>query len=201
MIQNIPGGLFLHPAGLPYSALSILSSSNILKAKPIGKMLLTKHSSSGRPMNPYVFFMSLLIYMALTGYLTAWYIRVGKNGSIIGRKIGSLVTPGSESDFIRIRRGHILSAVVGFTCDISGTLIMEIERIRGRIKFHPVPPALDWFHLITAQGALYLFLVVMTLGFLKRKGAPISRFHYPVAKIFFLFWFSSSISGWFYRVH
>ena len=152
-------------------------------------------------MNWYVIFMSLLIYLALTGYLTAWYIRVGKNGASIGRRIGSLVTSPSESDFIRIRRGHILSAVVGFGCDISGTLIMEIERIKGRIKFHPVPPALDWFHLITAQGALYLFLVVMVLGFLKRKGAPVSRYHYPVAKIFFLFWFSSSISGWFYRVH
>ena len=135
-------------------------------------------------MNWYVFFMSLLIYMALTGYLTAWYIRVGKKGSAVGRRIGSLVTPASATDFIRIRRGHIFSAVVGFGCDISGTLIMEIERIRGRIKFHPVPPALDWFHLITAQGALYLFLVVMTLGFLKRKGASISRFHYPAALCF-----------------
>ena len=152
-------------------------------------------------MNPYVFFMSLLIYMALTGYLTAWYIRVGKNGARIGRWIGNWITPAQSTDFIRIRRGHILAALAGFGCDIAGTIIMEVERIRGRIKFHPVPPALDWFHLITAQGALFLFLVVMALGLLKRKGHPISRFHYPVAKVFFIFWFSSSISGWFYRVH
>ena len=152
-------------------------------------------------MNPYVFFMSLLIYMALAGYLTAWYIRVGKHGSRIGKRIGAMITPDQASDFIRIRRGHILSALVGFGCDISGTVIMEVERIRGRIKFHPVPPALDWFHLITAQGALFLFLIVMILGLLKRRGASVSRFHYPVAKIFFIFWFSSSISGWFYRVH
>jgi hypothetical protein len=152
-------------------------------------------------MNPYVFFMSLLIYLALTGYLTAWYIRVGKNGPAIGKYLGGLISKPGTSTFLLIRRGHILSAVVGFGCDISGTIIMEVERIKGRIKFHPVPPALDWFHLITAQGALYLFLVVMALGLMKRKGHPLSRYHYPVAKVFFIFWFSSSISGWFYRVH
>ena len=151
-------------------------------------------------MNPYIVMMSILIYLALAGYLTAWYIRSGRNGSAIGRQIGSLFSTENTSDFIRIRRGHIASALFGFTCDVSGTIIMEVERIKGRIKFHPVPPALDWFHLITAQGALFLFIILAILGFMKRKGAPISRFHVPVAKVFFLLWISSSISGWFYRI-
>lgn len=151
-------------------------------------------------MNPYIVMMSILIYLALSGYVTAWYIRRGKHGAAVGKKIGALIANDRDSDFIRIRKGHIFSALFGFCCDVSGTIIMEVERVKGRIKFHPVPPALDWFHLITAQGALFLFIVLAILGFMKRKGVPISRYHVPVANVFFVLWISSSVSGWFYRI-
>lgn len=151
-------------------------------------------------MNPYVVSMSLLIYMALAGYLTALYIRLGKHGPSIGRTLGGLISNPGVSDFIRIRRGHILAAIAGFTCDVSGTIIMEYERIQGRIRFHPVPPALDWFHLITAQGALWLFILLMILGILRKKGNSLGRFHARLGPVFLVVWLSSSISGWFYRV-
>lgn len=151
-------------------------------------------------MNPYVLSMSLLIYLALAGYLTALYIRLGKHGSAIGRFLGGLVSGPDISDFIKIRRGHILAALSGFTCDVSGTIIMEYERVQGRIRFHPVPPALDWFHLITAQGALWLFVLLMALGIMRKKGYSLGRFHSRLGPVFLVVWLSSSISGWFYRV-
>lgn len=151
-------------------------------------------------MNPYVLWMSGLIYLALAGYLTALYIRVGSRGAAIGRFLGGLVSGPETGDFIRIRRGHILAAISGFTCDVSGTIIMEYERIQGRIRFHPVPPALDWFHLITAQGALWLFILLAILGILRKKGHSLGRFHSKLGPVFLVIWLSSSISGWFYRV-
>ncbi|MCL4485501.1 MAG: hypothetical protein M1537_04035 [Nitrospirae bacterium] len=150
-------------------------------------------------MNPYVISMSVLIYLALTGYLTALFIR-SRHGAATGRFLGGFFSGPHTSDFIRIRRGHIFAALFGFTCDVSGTAIMEYERIQGRIRFHPVPPALDWFHLITAQGALWLFVLLMLLGFLRKKGHTLGRFHAKLAPLFLVVWLSSSISGWFYRV-
>lgn len=144
--------------------------------------------------------MSGLIYLALTGYLTALYIRLGKHGSTVGIFLGRFVSKPDLPDFLKIRRGHILAAVSGFACDVAGTTIMEYERVQGRIRFHPVPPALDWFHLITAQGALWLFILLMVLGLLRKEGHPIGRFHAKLAPIFLVVWLSSSISGWFYRV-
>ena len=150
-------------------------------------------------MNPYVISMSVLIYLALTGYLTALFIRT-RHGAATGRFLGSFFSGPHTSDFIRIRRGHIFAALFGFTCDVTGTAIMEYERIQGRIRFHPVPPALDWFHLITAQGALWLFVVLMVLGFLRKKGVALGRYHSRLGPVFLIVWMSSSISGWFYRV-
>ncbi|MGC8528705.1 MAG: hypothetical protein ACP5OP_00695 [Leptospirillia bacterium] len=150
-------------------------------------------------MNPYVISMSVLIYLALTGYLTALFIRT-RYGASTGRWLGSFFSGPQTPDFIRIRRGHIFAALAGFTCDVTGTAIMEYERIQGRIRFHPVPPALDWFHLITAQGALWLFVLLALLGILRKKGHPLGRFHSKLGPVFLVIWLSSSISGWFYRV-
>jgi hypothetical protein len=120
---------------------------------------------------------TILVYSALGFYLLALLIR---------KRLGWA------------RRYHIGSAVTGFILDMSGTGLMEYQRVTGRIHFADLPAWLDGIHLAASFGAIGLFLTVAFLGVAKIRRWSIARWHYPAGILFLVVWVLSAVSGWFY---